>query len=457
LGEQSGWNGFRFNRRDFIRYSLATSVAVWAGSNIPAGLGIDRAEAQDLFSVEQSSQDVVASAFPQSIASGDPQPRGIVLWSRINPRTIVNRRRRRRRKNLDRRRRRIRNRARLDLNVAYQIAEDQNFNNVVLSGVLTTSPERDYTVKTQLSDRTELNPFTTYYYRFIYGGVASRTGRFKTLPDPNDNNLSKVRFGYISCQDYTNGYYNALRYLADEDVDFVVHLGDYIYETVDDSNFQNGQVRTITLPNEGDPKEADTLNDYRFLYKTYKADENLQKVHENFAFINIWDDHEFANDCYQTVAPDAETGANSVPQRREAANRAWAEYSPVGETGPTEEQVHYDPAKGPLDEITIYRAFAFGNLMELVMTDERLYRDGPPNGNQIQDRYLTPGNPEPGEGEESPSRTILGKSPNGTVPSGSPNASQQKDFFVERMLGSQRKWKIWGNEVSLLPNNKKAA
>ena len=146
MGEQSGWNGFRFNRRDFIRYSLATSVAVWAGSNIPAGLGIDRAEAQDLFSVEQSSQDIIASIFPQSIASGDPQPRGIVLWSRINPRTISYRRRRRRRKNSDRRRRR--NGTTLDLNVAYQIAEDQSFNNVVLSVVLATSLERDYTVKT---------------------------------------------------------------------------------------------------------------------------------------------------------------------------------------------------------------------------------------------------------------------------------------------------------------------
>ncbi len=141
-------------------------------------------------------------------------------------------------------------------------------------------------------------------------------------------------------------------------------------------------------------------------------------------------------------APPSPPGRSSLLASTtwEAANRAWAEYSPVGETEPTKEQVLYNPAEpNPLNEITIYRSFAFGDLMELVMTDERLYRDGPPAGNELQERYLTPG----GKGEDSPNRTILGESPDGTVPFGSPNVYEQKDFFIDRMLGSTRKWKIW--------------
>lgn len=425
MGEQSGWDGFRFNRRDFIKYSLATTVAVWAGSNIPAGLGIDRAEAQDLFSVEQSSQDVIASVFPQSIASGDPQPRGIVLWSRINPRTIAYRQRRRRRKNSNHRRRRRRIGTKLDLNVAYQVAEDQNFDNVVLSGVLATSPERDYTVKTQLNDSTELNPFTTYYYRFIYGGVPSRTGRFKTLPASDDPSLSQIRLGYTSCQDYTNGYYHALRYLAEEEIDYVVHLGDYIYETTSEDSFQGGGPpdRQFTLPSGRD--RAEDLNDYRFLYKKYKSDPDLQLLHERYATINIWDDHEFANDCYQEYDTDSgDPSANYDPQRRQDANRAWAEYVPAG--------VPYEPAAGPLDEIKIYRSFEFGKLAELVMTDERLYRDAQPCGVETSDKYFTPGCGT----EEAEERTMLG--------------DEQKQWFLDRITDPDKTWKLWGNETMVM-------
>ncbi len=405
---EGGRRNSGISRRDFLKYSFSTGVVIWTGSQIPRGL-IDEAEAQALFNVKPGDP---ATVFPQSVASGDPQPNGIVLWTRVAS---------------------LKQPA--GSTVSYEVARDTTFRKPVLRGTAQTSAEKDNTVKVQIN-RTELSPFTTYYYRFIYNGTASRIGRFKTLPAA-DGAVDRVRFGYISCQDYTNGYYNALSFLSEENIDFVVHLGDYIYETTDDANFQNGQARSITLPagsNDGDPKEADTLNDYRFLYKTYKSDRDLQKVHERFAMIAIWDDHEFGNDCYQTVAPDAATETTPVPQRREAANQAWAEYIPAG--------VPYSPAAGPLEEIQIYRSFAFGNLMDLVMTDERLYRDGPPAGNELQDRYLTPG----GKGEDLPSRTILGLSPDGSKQT----RPQQKQFFLDRMLGSTRKWKLWGNEVTFM-------
>lgn len=401
MGDKNVFEDFHVSRLDFLRYSLATSVAVWAGSQVS---GMDEAEAQQLF----GSTAVNPGLFPQSVAAGDPKPNGIVLWTRANAKASGT------------------------LRVGYRVALDDGrsdadaFASPVLTGVAETSAARDYTVKVQLQ-RAELKPFKKYRYRFYYNGSVSRTGRFKTLPAPNAN-VSRVRFGYISCQDYTNGYYNALGYLANEDVDFVVHLGDYIYETVSRDDFQGGGPEDRQLEgalNSGTPGEADNLADYRFLYKKYKTDRNLQRVHENFAMITIWDDHEFANDGYQTFAPDsADDPRDPDPRRREAANQAWAEYIPAG--------IFYNPSKSPLEEIVIYRSFAFGNLMELVMTDERLYRDGPPCGFDTFQRVFTPGC----GAEEAPGRTMLGQS--------------QKQFFLQKMTLSPRTWKIWGNETMFM-------
>ena len=436
------------SRLDFLKYSFSAGVVVWAGSQLPSGLGISEAEAQAAFAVKR----VNPATFPQSVASGDPQPTGIILWTRL---------------------------AKLNAGttVAFEVSRNTSFRNPVLRGTAKTSADADNIVKLQLN-KSELKPFTTYYYRFIYNGDASRTGRFKTLPAAGAA-VDRVRFGYISCQDYTNGYFTALAYLAKEEADFIVHLGDYIYETVAEASFQSGQVRSISFPSDAtnadtdatqpgekatsfdNDGEADTLDNYRFLYKTYKADRNLQRLHERFAFITIWDDHEFANDCYQEFAPDAggtapsedDGGVNKNPDnpRRSAANRAWVEYMPVG-TNPTtaapDTGVRYDPAiADPTQEIGIYRTFVFGNLLEMVMLDERLYRDGPPNGLETQDRLLTPGTQVDGQGEEAPNRTMLGNGSKGA--DGLPRPDQYT-YFVNKMQNSTRKWKIMGNETMFM-------
>ena len=402
MSEGNGLNGSYVSRRDFLKYSLATGVVVWAGSAVPGDLVMSEAQAQAAFEVDR----VEPRRYPQSVASGDPEANGIVLWTRID----VNKRGKAR--------------------VAYQIAreEDTSFSQPVLSGVAETSADRDYTVKVQLN-RPELEPFKSYRYRFIYKKEASRTGYFKTLPAPNAD-VSRIRFGYISCQDYTNGYYNALGYLAQEDVDYVIHLGDYIYETVPPENgsnaFQGGgpPERYFQFPKDtsgDDGLEATTLRDYRFAYKKYRSDRELQQVHENFAMISIWDDHEFVNDCWGTH-PSGRDNPPAQPGRRSDANQAWAEYTPAG--------ISYEPSvENPLEEIQIYRSFAFGNLIELVMTDERLYRDSHPCGEETTDKYLTPGC----DAIDAPGRTMLG--------------SRQKEYFLDKVTGSPRQWKIWGNET----------
>jgi alkaline phosphatase D len=376
----------QFTRRDFLKYSLATSVVVWGSHELPHFLNSDQAR---LFEIDAAQ--ALVPLFPQSVASGDPQPSGIILWTRVAEQTG-------------------------SIQVAFQVASDRAFTNVVLSGIASTDASKDYTTKVQLSTPV-LTPYTTYYYRFIFNGASSNVGRFKTLPSPNAS-LDKVRFGYISCQDYTNGYYNALRYLADENIDFVVHLGDYIYETAADPSFQTGQVRNLVLPS-GKPAAAG-IQDYRFLYQTYNSDPDMRKLRENFAFITIWDDHEFANDSYKSNTPDQNPPLDQGSLRQQA-NQAWAEYTPASVT--------FYADRDPLSSLLIYRSFVFGDLFELIMTDERLYRDGPPCGLASGQRSLTPGCPDLGNAQ----RTMLG--------------STQKRWFLAKLRNSSRIWKIWGNEV----------
>ncbi|MDF5719301.1 MAG: alkaline phosphatase D family protein [Rhizonema sp. PD37] len=387
------------DRRTFLKYSLSTGVVIWAGEQLPKLLSMNEEQVKELFAFGRA--DAATPVFPQSVAAGDPQIHGITLWTRVVPQQTDS------------------------VKAAFEIFTDADCRTSVLRGIAQTDESKDYTLKVRL-DSEHLRPFTTYYYRFIYKGTVSRTGRFKTLP-ASKSKLNKLRFAYINCQDYTNGYYNAYRFLAQEEIDFVVFLGDYIYETVGDTSFQSG-IRPLQLPS-GQPAAA-TLEDYRYLYQNYNSDPDLQKVRERAAFITIWDDHEFANDCFQVNATDQIPFHK--PELRQSANQAWAEHTPTS--------IPFQAEKDPLSSIQIYRKFKFGNLLELVMTDERLYRDGPPCDDLAaqqqryltQRRYTTPDCPE----RSNPNRTMLGIT--------------QREWFLNQILNSDSIWKVWGNEVMTL-------
>ncbi len=371
------------DRRTFLTYSLAGGVMVWAGSAVPSAL-------QPLF--EAQAQTANLEVFPQSVGAGDPRANGIVLWTRALPRTRPS-----------------------AATVSFQVATDANFGNVVLSGTAQTDPSRDYTVKVQLRDRSELRPATVYFYRFLLDGQSSPVGRFKTLPAPGDT-VNRVNFAFVSCNDYTNGFFHAFRFLADEDIDFVVHLGDAIYETVFAPTFQNNR-RPLELPS--GLASAQSLEDYRALYRVYYSDPDYRRLRERHAFITIWDDHEYANDAYQEFNTDTDNPAqNRTPNRRQVASQAWAEYTAAA--------VDFNPSRDPLNAIQIYRNFEIGNLVELVVTDERLYRAAPPCG---LNTALAPGC----AAVVDPNRTMLGET--------------QRRWFLDKMTQSPRTWKIWGNEV----------
>ncbi len=414
------------DRRNFVKTSSVAGTVAWLGASQSlsasaapgysgaaqfvggaSAAGISQADQTMLFQVSQSYTSAdQAATYPQSVASGDPRPNGVVLWTRVDPsRQVAG-----------------------NTTIAWQISKDATFAtaSIVLEGTAPIQQAADSTVKVAISN-TALNTYTNHFYRFIYNGVPSRTGQFKTLPAPTQN-LPEIKLGYVVCQDYGNGYYNALQYLAQENVDYVVHLGDYIYETISSSSFQTNPVRTVPAFASGGsiPQNVD---DYRHLYKVYRSDLNQQAVHERFTYILLWDDHEFANDCHQDFHPDDNTAPNSAttpqPALRQAANQAWSEYGLAN--------TPFDPTQNWDNSIQVYRTFSFGPLAELIVTDERLYRDGPPCGNnEAFQRYFSVGCSEMGDS----SRTMLGQT--------------QRAWFLNQLRSSTATWKLWANEVMLM-------
>ena len=440
------------DRRQFLKFSGFVTVSV-ATSGL-AGCGGSS-------SATQGPQLPAASGawkFPQSVASGDPRPDSIMLWTRALPtaadsvaaapsgsdaaiRLIVTA---------------ADNSAALGSNSALT-------GSTVVDTTLPVQAQFDNTVRHKV---TGLNAGTVYYYQFVAGDTRSNVGRCKTAPAA-DADVAQLQFAYMTCQDWSINHWGALANIAaNEQLDFIVHLGDYIYETVGEA-FQTGAVETrhdqLVLPDgvfkngSSGAKYANTLADYRYLYKKYRTDSRLQAVHERFAFIAIWDDHEFSDDAWQ----DAETYEGSFnadgsdlhqPARRRNANQAWFEYMPA--------DVNLDTASTSFQNIQIYRDFQFGKLMQLVMTDERLYRSdhvipesaiNPATGQalgSIGARYLVPEDLYNSvEAQKMAGGVAIGADPLSIV---GMLGTTQRQWWMDKMKAATSTWKLWGNEVSLL-------
>jgi alkaline phosphatase D len=346
--------------------------------------------------------------FPQSVASGGPTPSGVILWTRVAPDEFDP-----------------------EEPLGVQVATDESFEDVVFNGMI-VSDERivahDYTVKVDLDG--QLRPDTEYAYRFVYDGVATRTARCQTLSGADDS-LESLSLAVITCQDYLNGYYPALHYVAEEDVDFVVHLGDFIYES------ETGEFKGLGSYDYPDREKSLTsgfdhawnLDDYRYLYRTYRADEFMQEALEAHTLIAGWDDHEMVNDVYWNSETDAPAGKHPRGDDPEFMTRlvadamhAWWEYMPA--------RVEYDPSGESLqDRFQLWRTVEFGDLVDLVMTDERLFRDPP--------REAIPTVDNVGPHREPPGRTMLGE--------------QQREWLLDTVTGSEATWTVWADEVLTVP------
>ena len=308
-------------RRQFL-WSTAASAAASAAALSTQWAGTGRAHAQG----------AGGQVFAHGIASGDPLADRIVLWTRVAPPEGAG--------TVD--------------NIEWRVATDEAVTQVVARGRVTTNAGRDFTVKV---DAGGLQPGRTYYYAFDARGARSPIGRTKTLPV---GNIARLRLAHLCCANYPAGYFNVYRCVANrDDLDAVVHVGDYIYE------FENGVYgdgsALLRIP---EPRrEAVTLSDYRIRYATYRTDPDLQEAHRRHPFIAVWDDHELTNDAWAGGASNhnPEQGEGDWPTRQAAAYRAYLEWMPVREA-----------AGGG---IRLYRGFRFGNLADLVMLDTRGLRD----------------------------------------------------------------------------------
>lgn len=287
-----------------------------------------------------------AVAFVHGVASGDPLADRVILWTRVDGLESTT-------------------------EVTWQVAKEATFDGVIAQGTATASSEGDFTVKV---DAAGLEPGTTYFYRFTCAGASSPTGRTRTLPA---GETASARFGVVSCANYTTGYFNAYAELARlDDLNFVLHLGDYFYEHGPRSPEAGGLADRPHAPD----RELISLEDYRTRHAQYKTDPDLQALHAAHPMIAIWDDHEIANDTWRDGAErhPADGSKGEWEARRTAAIRAYFEWMPIREPDPGAER-------------QVYRAFDVGDLISFILLDTRHEgRSQPLSRDEAMARYDDP-------------------------------------------------------------------
>lgn len=310
--------------------------------------------------------------FPFGIASGDPSNSSIILWTKILGSGVES------------------------ATIGWNIASDSSMFNVVQSGRYETDASRAFTVKIEVS---KLQAGQTYFYQFSYKGEKSEVGRTRTAAHSPD----KLRFAVVSCSDFQTGHFNAYRHIATRhDLDIVLHLGDYIYET--SAKKWGPKKQKKRMYREHIPSNLlVSLQDYRTRYGQYRLDPYLHEAHRLHPFVTVWDDHEFTNNV------NSDDKSERDASRKQAARKAYFEWLPVRDD----------------EDLSIYRSIGFGSLAELFVIDTRM-----------EDRTAQ------AEGEEDPTwqaedRTMIGE--------------EQFSWLTSGLKTSQAKWKIMGNQVIFSP------
>lgn len=349
------------------------------------------------------AQSVVTPDYPfrLGVASGDPLPDSVVLWTRLatdpfaplggmTPGVVP---------------------------VRWQIATDERFANITREGVELATEFDGWSIHVDVRG---LEPAREYFYRFLVGPHASSVGRTKTAPAVGQS-LSRLDFAWASCQKWEDGYFGAYQDLAASNLDVVFFLGDYIYEyAIKDEGARKGEPRT-----ESAARETMVLSDYRDRYAMYKADENLAAAHASAPFVSTFDDHEVDNNWASQISQDNDDPREFLLRRADAF-KAWWENTPV--------RANLKPI-GP--DMTVYRRFSFGDLVDFSVLDTRQYRSDQAHGDgeHAQDAETA-----------DPSRTITGAAQEQWILDGfaSPStwnflAHQTVISDLARGLGSDRK------------------
>ena len=381
---------FRVNRRVFLQTVAATAAAT--------AIGTGGAYAARRGTVSTPEEPAPASEwdlpFLHGVASGDPLPDRVVLWTRVTP-----------------------SREALPgsglgegVELEWQIDTSEDFGNPQ-TGTVTTSADSDHTVHV---DPDGLEPATEYFYRFIvksgeFEGATSPVGRTLTAPEA-DASVDNLNLAIASCANWESGFFAAYGDMAQRaragEIDHVVFLGDYIYEYPTGEYAGKSGVARMHHPE----WEITTLEDYRQRHGRYRTDLNLQAAHAACPWIVVWDDHETANNSWLNGAENHTDGRveGEWPERLSAAKQAYFEWLPVRAQSAGEEQL-------------LYRSFKFGDLAQLTMMDLRTYRDAETSGANFA----------------NDDRTMLGK--------------KQFDWVAQQLQESTARWDVLGNSVMVSP------
>lgn len=325
----------------------------------------------------------VHNPFTLGIASGDPSPDGVVLWTRLAPEPLAGGG--------------MSNDA---VEVEWVIAEDEKLSKGVRKGKALADPKLAHSVHVEVQG---LNPAHWYFYRFHAGRFDSPVGRTRTAPALGAA-VGQLRFAFASCQHYESGFYTAYQHMAEEDLDVVVHLGDYIYEG-------GAGEKGVRKHNSA---EIVSLNDYRNRYALYKSDELLQRAHARFPWIVTWDDHEVDNDYAGDAPEDRQTRAAFL-ERRASAYQAYYEHMPLRKRSM--------PAGS---NMLLYRRVPYGKLVEFSVLDTRQYRTDQPCGG---------GRAPLCEGARDARQTMLGQ--------------EQEEWLYQGLAASRARWNVLAQQVMI--------
>lgn len=323
----------------------------------------------------------ILAPFYHGVASGDPTENSVILWTRLTTEEEIT-------------------------NLLVTVATDTNMVNEVANIYAVAESSSDYTVKV---NATGLEPGKTYYYQFrvLNGPLSdnrSMVGRAKTLPAAG---VEHLRFAVVSCSNYEQGFFNAYGRIADRnDIDAVIHLGDYIYE------YEVGQYGDTSLGRYNYPEEEIVeVEDYRARYALYRLDPDLIKLHQQHTFLSIWDDHESANDAFKDGAENHQPATEGDWETRKSnAKTAYFEWLPIRENA----------------EQNIYKTVSYGDLADIILLDTRIEGREKQPTSMADDDFNDP-------------RTILG--------------AEQKDWFLTELKSSSAKWKVVANQVIFSPLN----
>ncbi len=385
-----------FSRRSFLQFtSKSVAAAVVSASVIGCLSSSDNNE-------PTVAENIIPLNFLHGVASGDPTFDSVILWTRVTPDDT----------------------SYSDaIAVSWEVATDDSFANIIRNGVTDISSETDYTLKV---DAVGLDSNTRYYFRFMSNGVMSNVGATKTLPT---GNVDSVKLAVMSCSNYPTGFFNVYDLASQqEQLDAVLHLGDYIYEYgADGYGTENAEAMGRQVTPTG---ELLTLADYRARYALYRTDVSLQKLHATAPFITVWDDHEIANDAYVDGAENHDESEGDFEQRKLAAMQAYFEWLPIR-------------AAALGDNQTITRSFAFGDLVDIHTLDTRIV--GRDKQLDYADYTTAQGlNAEQFTSDLSdPNRTMLG--------------AEQLAWLQGNLASSTSKWQVLAQQVLMGKMNLPAA